>query len=74
MHSKMMLEKAALSLPNHKNIYGPALALIAIKYGIIKGIIAVASLFSTMAIPRNTGIHSDVCLGFLTCTTNTTAV
>ena len=34
--------------PNQKNIYGVALALIAIMYGIMQGIIAVASLLSTM--------------------------
>ena len=33
--------------PNQKNIYGAALALIAIMYGIIQGIIAVASLVET---------------------------
>ena len=39
--------------PNQKNIYGAALALIAIMYGSVKGIIAVASLLATMAIPGN---------------------
>ena len=62
-------------LPNQKNIYGLALALIAIIQGITHGIIAVASplvtiwLFLEMA-----GIHSDISLGFQTCTTHATAV
>ena len=53
-------------LPNQKNIYGAALALIAIMYGIMQGIIAVASLLATMAIYGNgrdlqwymSGIHN----------------
>ena len=40
-------------LPNQKNIYGAALALIAIMYGIMQGIIAVASLWATMALYGN---------------------
>ena len=40
-------------LPNQKNINGAALALIAIKYGIMQGIIAVASLLATMALYGN---------------------
>ena len=40
-------------LPNQKNIYGAALALIAIMYGITQGIIAVASLLATMALYGN---------------------
>ena len=39
--------------PNQKNIYGAALALIAIMYGIMQGIIAVASLLATMALYGN---------------------
>ena len=39
--------------PNQKNIYGAALAFIAIMYGIIKVIIAVASLLATIPIPGN---------------------
>ena len=39
--------------PNQKNIYGAALALIAIMYGIKQGIIAVASLLATMALYGN---------------------
>ena len=42
--------------PNQKNIYGAALALIAIVYGSMQGIIAVASLLATMHIP---GIGMD---------------
>ena len=61
-------------LPNQKNIYGAALALISIMYRIMQGIIAVASLLATMALLEMAGIHSDVCLGFITCTTHTTAV
>ena len=38
---------------NQKNIYGAALALIAIMYGIMQGIIAVASLLATMALYGN---------------------
>ena len=60
--------------PNQKNIYGAALAFIEIMYGIMQGIIAVASLLATMALYGNGGDHSDVCLGFITCTTHTTAV
>ena len=40
-------------LPNQKNIYGAALALIAIMYVIMQGIIAVASLLATMALYGN---------------------
>ena len=63
-------------LPNQKNIYGAALALIAIMYGIMQGIIAVASLLATMALywKWQGSTASDVCLGFITCTTLTTAV
>ena len=39
--------------PNQKNIYGAALALIAIMYGIMQGIIAIASLLATMALYGN---------------------
>ena len=39
--------------PNQKNIYGAALALIAIMYGSMQGIIAVASLLATMHNPGN---------------------
>ena len=39
--------------PNRKNIYGAALALIAIMYGIMQGIIAVASILATMALYGN---------------------
>ena len=39
--------------PNQKNIYGAALALIAIMYGIMQNIIAVASLLATMALYGN---------------------
>ena len=39
--------------PNQKNIYGAALALIAIMSGIMQGIIAVASLLATMALYGN---------------------
>ena len=39
--------------PNQKNICGAALALIAIMYGIMQGIIAAASLLATMALYRN---------------------
>ena len=39
--------------PNQKNIYGAALALIAIMYGIMQVIIAVASLLATMALYGN---------------------
>ena len=42
-----------LVTPNQKNIYGAAQALIAIVYGIIQGIIAVASLLATMVILEN---------------------
>ena len=41
------------SLPNQKNIYGAALVLIAIMYGSMQGIIAVASLLATMHNPGN---------------------
>ena len=52
--------------PNQKNIYDAALALIAIMYGIMQGIIAVASLLATMALYGNgrdpqwcmSGIHN----------------
>ena len=40
-------------LPNQRNIYGAALALIAIMYDITQGIIAVASLLATMALYGN---------------------
>ena len=40
-------------IPNQKNIYGAALALIAIMYGIMQGIIAVASILATMALYGN---------------------
>ena len=40
-------------VPNQKNIYGAALALIAIMYGSMQGIIAVASLLATMHNPGN---------------------
>ena len=40
-------------VPNQKNIYGAALALIAIMYGIMQGIIAVASLLATLALYGN---------------------
>ena len=39
--------------PIRKNIYGAALALIAIMYSIMQGIIAVASLLATMALYGN---------------------
>ena len=39
--------------PNQKNIYGAELALIAIMYGSMQGIIAVASLLATMHNPGN---------------------
>ena len=39
--------------PNQKNIYDTALALIAIMYGIMQGIIAIASLLATMALYGN---------------------
>ena len=39
--------------PNQKNIYGAALALIAIMYGSMQGIIAVTSLLATMHNPGN---------------------
>ena len=39
--------------PYQKNIYGAALALIAIIYGIMQGIIAVACLLATMHNPGN---------------------
>ena len=39
--------------PYQKNIYGAALALIAIMYGIMQGIIAVTSLLATMHNPGN---------------------
>ena len=42
-----------LSDPYQKNIYGAALALIAIMYGIMQGIITVASLLATMHNPGN---------------------
>ena len=42
-----------LEIPNQKNIYGAALALIAIMYGIMQGITAVASLLATMALYGN---------------------
>ena len=53
-------------LPNQKNIYGAALALIAIMYGIMQGIIGVPSLLATMALYGNgrdpqwckSGIHN----------------
>ena len=62
-------------LPNQKNVYGAALALIAIMYGIMQGIIAVASLLATIWLfMEMTGIHRVVCLGFITCTTHITAV
>ena len=41
------------AIPNQKNIYGAALALIAIMYGSMQGIIAVASLLATMHNPGN---------------------
>ena len=55
-----------MQVPNQKNIYDAALALIAIMYGIMQGIIAVASLFATMTLYRNgrdpqwcmSGIHT----------------
>ena len=63
-------------LPNQKNIYCAALALIAIMYGITQGIIAVASLLATMALSVNdrnpqecmSGVHNmspylPCCLG-----------
>ena len=37
------------ALPNQKNIYDAAMALIAILYGIMQGIIAVASILAAMA-------------------------
>ena len=40
-------------VPNQKNIYVVALALIAIMYGSMQGIIAVASLLATMHNPGN---------------------
>ena len=39
--------------PNQKNIYDAPLALIAIMYGSMQGIIAVASLLATMALYGN---------------------
>ena len=44
---------AKIECPNQKNIYGAALALIAIMYGSMQGIIAVASLLATMHNPGN---------------------
>ena len=40
-------------VPNQKNIYGAALALIAFMNGIMQGIIAVASYLPTMALYGN---------------------
>ena len=40
-------------VPNQKNIYGAALALIAIMYGSMQGIVAVASILATMALCGN---------------------
>ena len=40
--------KTAFVDPNQKNIYGAALSLIAVMYGIMQGIIAVVSLLATM--------------------------
>ena len=48
-----MNEVCILLLPNQKNIYGAALALIAIMYGSMQGMIAVASLLATMALNGN---------------------
>ena len=65
----------AVVLPNQKNIYGAALALIPIMYGIMQGIIiAIASLWQLWLFMEMAGIHSDVCQRFITCTTHTTAV
>ena len=55
-----------LLLPNQKNIYGAGLALNAIMYDIMQGIIAVASLLATIALYGNgsdpqwcmSGIHN----------------
>ena len=61
--------------PNHKNIYDAALALIEIMYGSMQGIIAALLPFWQLCIILEMAwILSDKCLGFLTCTTHTTAV
>ena len=51
--SRSPMYYSAEAVPNQKNIYGAALALIAIMYGIMQGIIAVASLLATMALYGN---------------------
>ena len=52
-HSSCHSQERQQLLPSQKNIYGAALALIAIMHGIMQGIIAVASLLSTMALYGN---------------------
>ena len=45
--------RATFLFNNQKNIYGAALDLIAVMYGIMQGIIAVASILAAMALYGN---------------------